>query len=210
MNHDEPEYLRQDASTRAAMKHALDLLAKAAEKEHPGSDEEIPPLPEDLRDQWLRELTRQQATANPVRKERSVSVWQHLIEWWHTPKFWISGLATAAVVMMAVLLIQPKDHGERITRGGEREAAETLMRSAVIADPATYEKFRSLRSGEAPQRYATREQAIADAGTSPMLLIDFQTKKILVYREGHLHQNIDFPSEDLLDLSIAIDRILKP
>lgn len=210
MNLDEPEFQKQDANTRSAMTHALDILAKAAEKEQPGSHDPVPPLPEDLRDQWLRELDRQQVQQPIARREPTVGLMQRLSEWWHAPKFWLGGLTTAAVVIVAVLMMHtPEDNG-RITRGGEGTQASSSIRIAVIAETAAYEEFRSLRSGEAPARYESREQAQAELGSAAMLLVDFSTKKILLYRDGQLQREVDFPSDDLLDISMAVDEIMAP
>jgi hypothetical protein len=210
MNLDEPEFQRQDDSTQSAMKRALDVLSKAAEKEQPGSEDAVPPLPEELRDQWLRELARQQAVTSGVKREQSMNLWQRLSEWWHAPKFWISGLATAAIVVMAVMLSQPKVDEGRITRGGEGRKVLSVFQLALIAETSVYDEFRSLRSGKAPARYESREEVLAEMGNAPVVLLDFSTQKILLIRDGFIEREVDFPSDDLLDLSMAVDELMAP
>jgi hypothetical protein len=210
MNLDEPEFQRQDASSRSAMKHALEVLSKAAEKEQPGSEDAVPPLPEELRDQWLRELARQQVVTSGVKREQSMNLWQRLSEWWHAPKFWISGLATAAIVVMAVMLSQPKVDEGRITRGGEGSQIVDVRKIVVMAETAAYDEFRSLRSGDAPARYESREEVLAEMGNAALLLVDFSTKKILLMRDGLVEREVDFPSDDILDVSMKVDELMAP
>lgn len=210
MNLDEPEFQRQDASTQVAMKRALDVLSKVAAKEQAGADEVVPPLPDELRDQWLRELARSQAEATPARRVQSQSIWQQISAWWHAPKFWMGGLAAAALVVMCAMIFLPPKDEERITRGGDVAQTDLSLRLVVIATNAVFDEFSSLRSGEVPVRYDSAEQALAELGSTPMLIVDFSTKKILVMREGRVERVKEFPSDDLLDVSMAVDELLAP
>ena len=112
--------------------------------------------------------------------------------------------------MMAVLLMHPGVDNARITRGGEAGQTISSLRIAVIAEQSAYEEFCSVRSGEPPTRYETQEQALSAAGTSPMLIVDFSMKKILLHRDGQLEREANFPSDDMLDVSIAVDEIMAP
>jgi len=145
-----------------------------------------------------------------VQRQQRVSLWQRLSEWWHAPKFWFSGLATAAVVVMLVMLSQPKVDEGRITRGGEGTQSVSVRKIVVMAETTIYDEFRSLRSGEAPLRYESREQVLAEMGNAPLLLVDFSTKKILLMRDGFIEREVDFPSDDILDVSMKVDELMAP
>lgn len=208
MNLDEPEFQRHDASKQAAMKHALAVLAKAAENEQAGSDEVVPPLPDDLRDQWLRELARQQASAAAVPPREIVSFWKKISQFWSGPKAWLGSIATAAAAIMLGLMLLPEREQTRITRGGdEGETLSSAVALVLVGETSICDEFASLRSGEPAKRFDTREQALA--GTKgDVVLVDFTTQTIIEYHEGSLQSEVDFPTSDLLDVSTVIDEIL--
>ncbi len=118
--------------------HALRVLAEA--EETPAGDEEMPPLPEALRDQWQETYGEAlpDSASGGIRESRL----RRLAGFFARPRIaWAGGLAAAAAVM--VLLMQtepdpadPSGAGKVVTRGGASGAVAGAAARLILVAPA--------------------------------------------------------------------------
>jgi hypothetical protein len=121
--------------------HAVRVLAEAAESS--AGEEDLPPLPAELRDQWQETYGEAlPAPAAPAAAGIRESRLRRLARFLSRPRVaWAGGLAAAAAVL--VLLMQPPDTatgpdngGGVITRGGSSGTAVGTATRIIVVAPA--------------------------------------------------------------------------
>ena len=158
----------------------LEDLKKVLAKSFDGAEgEDVPPLPESLRDRIADQYGR---SAEPAPKEQSEGFFAWLTSLFAQPAFAGAAAALVLLVTASVLLWNPDDSGQFRNGSGSNTSAVTLVLYQI--DDAT---AASLREADLFDEKATRVATTAselEAIAPPRIVLDGSTETIRAFAEG--------------------------
>ncbi len=193
--------------------HALRLLSEAEESS--AGDEEVPPLPAPLREQWLE--TYGASTPAPVRPapESRESWLSRLAGFFARPRVaWAGGLAAAAAAIVLMMqspeTTKPGSDGGIITRGGNHgEVKFTAARLIVVAPANKAEALLAELARAFPARRIERVDAVPADAEDSAIIIDAAARTIRRGGAGAALQDAD-PLTHPAGIIMAIESLDEP